>query len=309
MKTSKDEREEWRKLKFQGMASAVGEYTPPEFWLLLEDIEELLRVSGPLPRTTDEERVRDLGQRMIGYWRGSGEQLVGFLRLLLRPDPSDVMSLLAAWMAFEDDYYRVQIQRRDKLQQAFGVLRQSVKEAASELAWYRRVIAAEMGYDGPAGDACCPLREWLQDAKKANSRGAWGNVLDINVDIDGAVWLVFQPYGTMVNVESLIKRKGTVINQQLQQWLGDRRMNLSLAQALGGTPATPGRIDYTLDEVDPVAALICTYSNKIMELDGAEMDQQEIPLLLGEFLREAMKINAPDPRAIDAKEVRRSHER
>lgn len=37
------------------------------------------------------------------------------------------------------------------------------------------------------------------------------------------------------------------------------------------------------------ADLITKYSNKILELDGANMDQQEIPLLLAEFVRELRK--------------------
>lgn len=41
----------------------------------------------PLPNTTDEERVRDIAQRMIGRWNGPGEMLVAYLRLLLtRPE-------------------------------------------------------------------------------------------------------------------------------------------------------------------------------------------------------------------------------
>jgi hypothetical protein len=32
---------EWRRLEGMGMVSAVGEYTPDEFWLLLNEIERL----------------------------------------------------------------------------------------------------------------------------------------------------------------------------------------------------------------------------------------------------------------------------
>lgn len=36
---------------------------------------------------------------------------------------------------------------------------------AEQLAWYRKVIAEEMGFDGPAGDGVNPLRSWLRDLK------------------------------------------------------------------------------------------------------------------------------------------------
>jgi hypothetical protein len=39
--------------------------------------------SGPLPDTSDEERVRDLAQRMLSRWNGPSEMLLAFLRLLL----------------------------------------------------------------------------------------------------------------------------------------------------------------------------------------------------------------------------------
>jgi hypothetical protein len=39
--TTKAQRTEWRKLQGQGMTSAVGEYTPPEFWELLDDVDRL----------------------------------------------------------------------------------------------------------------------------------------------------------------------------------------------------------------------------------------------------------------------------
>ena len=41
--TTKEQRDEWRKLKGQGMTSAVGEYTPSEFWELLSDVDRLER--------------------------------------------------------------------------------------------------------------------------------------------------------------------------------------------------------------------------------------------------------------------------
>lgn len=45
-----------------------------------------------------------------------------------------------------------------------------------------------------------------------------------------------------------------------------------------------------IEKFDPhenkIAAAVTKYSNKILELDGANMEQQEIPLLLTEFVRE-----------------------
>ena len=35
---------EWRKLRDEGMVSAIGEYTPPEFWDALDEIERLRAV-------------------------------------------------------------------------------------------------------------------------------------------------------------------------------------------------------------------------------------------------------------------------
>lgn len=43
LRTTKQQRDAWRKLRENGMTSAVGEYTPAEFWLLLEDVEQLER--------------------------------------------------------------------------------------------------------------------------------------------------------------------------------------------------------------------------------------------------------------------------
>lgn len=42
--------------------------------------------------------------------------------------------------------------------------------------------------------------------------------------------------------------------------------------------------------MDPIANLVTKYSNKILELDGADMEPGEIPLLLTEFSRELEKI-------------------
>ena len=40
---TKEQIAEWRKLKDSGMVSGVGEYTPPEFWEALDEIERLNR--------------------------------------------------------------------------------------------------------------------------------------------------------------------------------------------------------------------------------------------------------------------------
>ncbi len=41
--------------------------------------------------------------------------------------------------------------------------------AATEVNWYRDVIAEEMGVDCPPGEAVCPLRDWLRELKHAKA--------------------------------------------------------------------------------------------------------------------------------------------
>ena len=43
MRTTKAQRDEWLKKRGAGMTSAVGEYTPSEFWILLLDVNDLER--------------------------------------------------------------------------------------------------------------------------------------------------------------------------------------------------------------------------------------------------------------------------
>lgn len=43
MRTTQEERQEWLRKKGDGYTSAVGEYTPSEFWYLLSDVEQLER--------------------------------------------------------------------------------------------------------------------------------------------------------------------------------------------------------------------------------------------------------------------------
>lgn len=40
---SADQIAEWRRLRGQGMTSAVGEYTPGEFWEVLDELERVIR--------------------------------------------------------------------------------------------------------------------------------------------------------------------------------------------------------------------------------------------------------------------------
>ena len=45
---------QWEALRGEGMESAVGEYTPPEFWLLLDEVKRLrttLRQSGAVAKS------------------------------------------------------------------------------------------------------------------------------------------------------------------------------------------------------------------------------------------------------------------
>lgn len=46
--TTKEQRDEWRKLKGEGKESAIGEYTPEEFWELLDEIDSLEKERGEL---------------------------------------------------------------------------------------------------------------------------------------------------------------------------------------------------------------------------------------------------------------------
>jgi hypothetical protein len=48
---------EWRKLKSHGMVSAVGEYTPDEFWLALDEIERLRALRAPAITEGDSPRT------------------------------------------------------------------------------------------------------------------------------------------------------------------------------------------------------------------------------------------------------------
>jgi len=53
--TTQESRDEWCKQRGSGMTSAVGEYTPDEFWDLLDDVETLLL------RTVDQSaRIAEL---------------------------------------------------------------------------------------------------------------------------------------------------------------------------------------------------------------------------------------------------------
>lgn len=45
-----------------------------------------------------------------------------------------------------------------------GQMARELIEARTELAWVRDVMA-EHGYDGPQGEACSPLRDWLIEWK------------------------------------------------------------------------------------------------------------------------------------------------
>jgi hypothetical protein len=172
----------------------------------------------PLPLTSDEERVRDLAQRMLPYWDGLSKQLLAFLRLLLRND---------------------------------------------EAAWYKDVIASEMGYSGPGGDAVCPLREWLRELKTQKSTPTAVNVPMIEAAC-----------------EAVLELTGYSID-------GDT-MRTALETSMG-VHLVAGNVDERLEVYDRLGRLICNYSNKIMELDGANIDQAEIPLILGDLIRDGLQ--------------------
>lgn len=48
------------------------------------------------------------------------------------------------------------------------------RKAEEEANWFRKVCAEEMGVSAPGGDACHPLRQWLQEIRKFQD-GGWGS--------------------------------------------------------------------------------------------------------------------------------------
>jgi hypothetical protein len=68
-------RAEWRKQQGEGMTSALGEYTPEEFWQLLDAYEELLadKVGGPITieriKGSEAERAR-IKSELVKIGRG-----------------------------------------------------------------------------------------------------------------------------------------------------------------------------------------------------------------------------------------------
>ncbi len=57
LKTMRADREAWRKQRGEGMTSAIGEYTPEEFWDLLDDVDALANyVSAPINSALDKLR-------------------------------------------------------------------------------------------------------------------------------------------------------------------------------------------------------------------------------------------------------------
>lgn len=59
--------------------------------------------------------------------------------------------------------------------------------------------------------------------------------------------------------------------------------SVKMVQAARTRPRGKSNAAQRLEEYNKMAALVTTFSNKILELDGANMDQAEIPLILGEF--------------------------
>lgn len=61
---------EWRALRNEGMTSAVGEYTPKEFWDVLDELERLRSGYRRLQKSNDFEMqdgdlARDIADEML----------------------------------------------------------------------------------------------------------------------------------------------------------------------------------------------------------------------------------------------------
>lgn len=54
MSISSEQITRWRKLRGKGMTSAIGEYTPAEFWELLDAYEAVKRERDDLKRRIDK---------------------------------------------------------------------------------------------------------------------------------------------------------------------------------------------------------------------------------------------------------------
>ena len=110
-------RDKWRREKGNGMTSAVGEYTPSEFWRLLDSYEALL--AHPRPRvgvTTPVRKLREYkgvtydpmqGQYVNGgLWRFDGSDYETVALLIHQNDFDFTDADHAAIYALRDDPYK-----------------------------------------------------------------------------------------------------------------------------------------------------------------------------------------------------------
>jgi hypothetical protein len=110
-KVSDEQIAKWRKLKSHGMVSAVGEYTPDEFWLALDEIERLRAPRAPAITEGDSPRTDALrakhksgvGNSFYGEMHQHAETLERELSLRA-PASGDALSLA---LKFHEIYERL----------------------------------------------------------------------------------------------------------------------------------------------------------------------------------------------------------
>lgn len=173
----------------------------------------------------------------------------------------------------------------------------------TELNWFRSVIAQEMGVDAPGGEASHPLRDWLRGLNTANELlkegvAGFGRLL-ISTSDDAAV-------------RDWQKRcRAYLIPDGQCKSCVDDRCTAGPECVATSNPIPPDR----------VAAMVCNYSNRVMEEADGNLDAAEVTLLLNDFARELSgltpldrrgawpldprRTGERDPRAVDAKDRRK----
>lgn len=98
---------EWRKLRGAGMESAIGEYTPPEFWQVLDELEQLHALLADLgPQAIlfqfvcamlhDQHRRVSLGLKASPIVGAPPVQQVGYQWTIVSSVTSDFAEAIAA---------------------------------------------------------------------------------------------------------------------------------------------------------------------------------------------------------------------
>ena len=105
MHFNKQEREEMRKLQNQGMISAVGEYTPEEFWKLLDDIDELEDIVASYDQQEDRfiEIIDTLETEVRMLKVGEPSTGLKELRKLIKWKEALQDVLICAWIEWDEE--------------------------------------------------------------------------------------------------------------------------------------------------------------------------------------------------------------